>query len=368
MHIRNMVLRRVAQIELEADPALRRRLGHFVVIGGGFSGVETAGELVDCLHSIRRYYPRVADGELKVTLLQDQPPPLAGTVGTSRPRGTWSLAARGVDVRTDARATCVSDRAVRARRRRDHSRGNGHLHDRHAAESRWSSAWRCPPSADASSVNADLSVRRHTRHVGHWRLRARHQRRTTTSRRRRPRSSPCARRAASRQTCWQQSRHEPTRAFKHRSRGSMAAIGHRKGVADIFGIRALGLAGVAAVARLLPCRRCPRWAASCASSSNGPGACSSPTTSRTCASTAATSSTPFPTRPPPQRPDEDKPPRVRTCRKLVPRRSRTRHRPACYYSGPNDRSAMNQPSILHVIRSHYPNALSTAIRSLVSST
>ena len=43
MHIRNMVLRRVAQIELESDPAVRRRLGHFVVIGGGFSGVETAG-------------------------------------------------------------------------------------------------------------------------------------------------------------------------------------------------------------------------------------------------------------------------------------------------------------------------------------
>jgi NADH dehydrogenase len=73
MHIRNMVLRRVAQIELETDPVVRRRLGHFVVIGGGFSGVETAGALVDCLSGIRRYYPRVAPGELKVTVLQDQP-------------------------------------------------------------------------------------------------------------------------------------------------------------------------------------------------------------------------------------------------------------------------------------------------------
>src|SRR4030095_194463 len=62
MHIRKLVLRRVAQIELEDDPEVRRRLGHFVVIGGGFSGVETAGELVDCLRSLRRYYPRVAGG------------------------------------------------------------------------------------------------------------------------------------------------------------------------------------------------------------------------------------------------------------------------------------------------------------------
>ena len=73
MHIRNVVLRRLARIELESDPLVRRRLGHFVVIGGGFSGVETAGELVDCLKSIRRYYPRVGSDELKVTLLHDLP-------------------------------------------------------------------------------------------------------------------------------------------------------------------------------------------------------------------------------------------------------------------------------------------------------
>src|SRR4051812_14601984 len=40
MHIRNRVLQRIARMELESDPTVRRRLGHFVVIGGGFSGVE----------------------------------------------------------------------------------------------------------------------------------------------------------------------------------------------------------------------------------------------------------------------------------------------------------------------------------------
>ena len=44
----------------------------FVVVGGGFSGVEVAGELVDCLASIRRFYPRVARHELRVTVLHDQ--------------------------------------------------------------------------------------------------------------------------------------------------------------------------------------------------------------------------------------------------------------------------------------------------------
>ena len=111
-HIRNMVLRRVAQIELESDPVLRRRLGHFVVIGGGFSGVETAGELVECLNSLRRYYPRVAADELKVTLLQDRPRLLVELSERLGHAAHKSLAARGVDVRTNARATCVTGRAV----------------------------------------------------------------------------------------------------------------------------------------------------------------------------------------------------------------------------------------------------------------
>jgi NADH dehydrogenase len=34
---------------------------------------------------------------------------------------------------------------------------------------------------------------------------------------------------------------EPTRAFRYRPRGSMAAIGHRKGVAEAFGIPLTGL-------------------------------------------------------------------------------------------------------------------------------
>ncbi|MCL2385804.1 MAG: FAD-dependent oxidoreductase, partial [Alphaproteobacteria bacterium] len=65
MEIRNVVLRRLAQIELEHDPERRRLLGHFVVIGGGFSGVEVAGQLADCLKSIRFYYPRVNMDEVR---------------------------------------------------------------------------------------------------------------------------------------------------------------------------------------------------------------------------------------------------------------------------------------------------------------
>jgi NADH dehydrogenase len=112
MHIRNTVLRRVARIELTSDPALRQRLGHFVVIGGGFSGVETAGELVDCLRGIRRYYPRVRPDELSVTLLHDQPRLLLELSERLGAAAHASLSARGVRVRLDARARCVGERGV----------------------------------------------------------------------------------------------------------------------------------------------------------------------------------------------------------------------------------------------------------------
>jgi NADH:ubiquinone reductase (H+-translocating) len=107
LHIRNRVLQRVARIELEQDPALRARLGRFVVIGGGFSGVEVAGELADFLAGVRRHYPRVHEGELGVTLLHDTErllPELPPSLGL---KAAASLRSRGVDVRVTARASAV---------------------------------------------------------------------------------------------------------------------------------------------------------------------------------------------------------------------------------------------------------------------
>ncbi len=112
MFIRNRVLQRIARIELETDPVLRRRLGHFVVIGGGFSGVEVAGTLADFLRSAHRYYPRVGSDELRVTVLEGADRlllELPRSLGSSALR---SLMQRGIDVRLKARATSVDANGV----------------------------------------------------------------------------------------------------------------------------------------------------------------------------------------------------------------------------------------------------------------
>ena len=115
LHIRNRLLQRIARIELESDPALRRRLGRFIVIGGGFSGVEVAGAIADFVAGARRWYPRVADDELGVTLLEGGPRLLAELPTSLGDAARHSLAGRGVEVRTGARAGRVDADGVTLR-------------------------------------------------------------------------------------------------------------------------------------------------------------------------------------------------------------------------------------------------------------
>ena len=112
MFIRNRVLQRVARIELEGDPLLRQRLGHFIVIGGGFSGVEVAGELADFLRSALRFYPRVKPDELQVTLLHDAERLLLELPESLGLAAARSLMSRGIDVRLGARAARVDAEGV----------------------------------------------------------------------------------------------------------------------------------------------------------------------------------------------------------------------------------------------------------------
>jgi NADH dehydrogenase len=107
LFIRNRVLQCLAQVELEQDALVRRRLGHFVVVGGGFSGVEVAGELADYLRSACRFYPHLRQEELSVTILQDTQgllPELPAELGQA---AAASMRKRGIDVRLGARAARV---------------------------------------------------------------------------------------------------------------------------------------------------------------------------------------------------------------------------------------------------------------------
>lgn len=69
MKLRAVIIGRMEEANLIADAAARRALLAFVVVGGGYSGVEVAGQMMDLLRSVCRFYENVAPGEPSVTLI-----------------------------------------------------------------------------------------------------------------------------------------------------------------------------------------------------------------------------------------------------------------------------------------------------------
>lgn len=112
LFLRNRVIARLEQAELQPDRAARRWLTTFVVVGGGFSGVETAGELVDFLHASLRFYKRLSREDVRIVLLHSGEhlvPEMSPSLGAFALKKMRRL---GVDVRLNARAMRVTDRDV----------------------------------------------------------------------------------------------------------------------------------------------------------------------------------------------------------------------------------------------------------------
>lgn len=113
LFLRNRIVARLEQAELQPETEHRRWLTSFIVVGGGFSGVETAGELTDFLYASLKYYKRIRPEDLRVVLLHAGDrllPELSERLGAFTLR---KMRGRGIDVRLGARAERVTDRDVR---------------------------------------------------------------------------------------------------------------------------------------------------------------------------------------------------------------------------------------------------------------
>jgi len=67
--LRTHVLSSMEKAEVCDDPEKRRWYLSFVVVGGGYSGVETAGEINDLVRSSLRFYSNIRDDDVTVTLI-----------------------------------------------------------------------------------------------------------------------------------------------------------------------------------------------------------------------------------------------------------------------------------------------------------
>lgn len=73
LYLRNHVIHVLEEAAIEHhDQELRKRLLTFVVVGGGFSGVEVVAELNDFVSSVIKNYPRLNPRDVRVVLLHSQ--------------------------------------------------------------------------------------------------------------------------------------------------------------------------------------------------------------------------------------------------------------------------------------------------------
>jgi NADH dehydrogenase len=233
VRLRNHIVERFEAAD--ADPSIVERGAlTFVVVGGGPTGVETAGALAELAAVVfRRDYPMLDVGRARVVLVEALDSLLASFARPSQQHALESLRARQVDVRFGNMVTELGPRRLRF--------ASG---EELAAETVvWAAGVTANPLADALGlptthdgrivVQPDLSV---AGRAGVWAVgdvAAARDRDGTPL----PQLAPVAMQSGShvaRQIA-RQLNNEPTRPFRFRDRGVMATIGRRAAVAELPG-------------------------------------------------------------------------------------------------------------------------------------
>jgi NADH dehydrogenase len=238
IHLRNQMIQHLEEADFECSAAARSALLTFVVAGGGFAGVETVAAVNDFLREAISAYRNLTPEMLRLVLVHAGPrilPELQEPLGHY---AAQKLESRGVELHLDARLDGVSDEGVT-------------LSDGTRIPTRtlvWTAGTSphpligtllCPKERGRVRVGGDLAVEGWD---GVWALgdcaaipdpdtggwyppTAQHALRE-------------ARRVA--QNIAARLRGQPTKPFRFRALGSLAAIGRRTGVAQILGFRFSG--------------------------------------------------------------------------------------------------------------------------------
>lgn len=106
--LRNRLIQRLEEADLECNADVRRQLLTFVVAGGGFAGVETAAAAYDFLREAVRFYRNLLPRDVQLVLVEAGPRILTELNERLSTYARSKLQARGVDVRVDTSVTAVT--------------------------------------------------------------------------------------------------------------------------------------------------------------------------------------------------------------------------------------------------------------------
>jgi NADH dehydrogenase len=113
VRLRNHILKLLERAAWTEDPALRRALTTMVIVGGGATGIETAGALVELYNFVvKREYPHIADLAAKVILLEATDKLLAPYPERLRKSAVKQLTSLGVAVQFGAKLTDATEDSI----------------------------------------------------------------------------------------------------------------------------------------------------------------------------------------------------------------------------------------------------------------
>ena len=108
LRLRAALINRLEEANLVADAAVRRRLLTFVVVGGGYTGVETAGQMLDFIRDAHGFYANLRDTEPRVILVHSRGQLLAEIGPKLGAYAAEVLERNGVGVRLNSRVAEVT--------------------------------------------------------------------------------------------------------------------------------------------------------------------------------------------------------------------------------------------------------------------
>jgi NADH dehydrogenase len=237
--IRRRMLLAFERAERETSPARRAEWLTFVVIGGGPTGVELAGTLVEIArYTLRHEFRRMDPAGARVILLEGLDRVLPPYPPDLSAKAQAQLERLGVEVRTRAMVTGVDEEGVSVGSERIHARtvlwGAG------VAASPLGRTLGAPlDKAGRVKVEADLSVPGHPEVYVAGDLASCVQDGKPV-----PGVAPAANQMGEHaaRNVLRRVAGQPTVPFRYRDKGSLAAIGRRAAVADIRGLKLAGLA------------------------------------------------------------------------------------------------------------------------------
>src|SRR5262249_54296444 len=113
-YLANDLIARFEQAAVETDATLRTRLLTLVVIGGGFSGVEVAGAIMEIANHALRFYPTLEGARAHIVLLQHGDLLIPELGAPSLSKFTYDkLSEAGVDVRLNPGGKEITTAGVR---------------------------------------------------------------------------------------------------------------------------------------------------------------------------------------------------------------------------------------------------------------